>query len=89
MDDLHSYSRTLTEAVECIVSEKVDLNAIKLAIEGLKGKMKDLGAKEKEMSRNLDINMNHFMNSMKNAMTNDRREAIIMHKNIKNSAYFN
>lgn len=70
----------MTEAVECmnvVVSEKVDLNAIKLSIEGLKGKMKDMGAKEKEMSRNLDINMNHFMNSMKNAMTNDRREAII------------
>ena len=68
-----------TEAVACIqgINEKVDLNSVKLAIEGLKSKMKDLGAKEKEMSRNLDINMNHFMNSMKRAMTNDRREAII------------
>lgn len=63
--------------VDSIVTEKFDLNSLKLSIEGLKKKAKDLGSKEKEMSRDADITFNHFMNSMKSAMTNNSREQII------------
>lgn len=60
-----------------IINEEVNLNSIKLAMEGLKKKVVDLGSKEQEFSRNLDATVNHFVQSMQNALTNDRREAII------------
>lgn len=63
--------------IDTILNEKFDLNALKLSLEGLKKKTKDLGSKEKEMSRDLDITVNHFMNSMKSAVTNNSREQII------------
>ena len=74
--DMSLYSEAI-DAIELCLDEAVNLNSIKLSIEGLRKKAKMLGTKEKEMSRNLDATMNHFMNSMQNALTNDRREAII------------
>ena len=68
------------EAVEImrnIVNEGLDLNSIKLAIQGMKNKLKNLGTKEKEISRDIDVAANGFMRSMESAFTNDRREAII------------
>ena len=53
------------------------LNNIKIYLQGLKSKVKDLGQKEKDLSRQLDSNFNHFAKSVKNALVSDRREAII------------
>lgn len=53
------------------------LNNIKIYLQGLKGKMKGMNQKEKEMSRNLDANFNNLAKSIKNAFISDRREAII------------
>lgn len=55
----------------------VNLNNIKLAIEGLKKKAKDLSSKEQSLSRQADVTFNMFINSMKKALVSDRREAII------------
>lgn len=55
----------------------VSFNKIKLALLGLKSKGKDLGQKEKELSRNLDGSATRFMKSLKAAMISDSREAII------------
>lgn len=63
--------------LESILNEEVNLNNIKLAIEGMKAKVKDLSSREQEFSRTLDATVNHFTQSIQNALTNDRREAII------------
>nr|DAG94170.1 MAG TPA: hypothetical protein [Herelleviridae sp.] len=55
----------------------LSLNSIRLYIEGLKAKMKDMSSKEKEISRNLDNNFTRLVKSMKSALISDRREAII------------
>ena len=55
----------------------ININSIKLYLEGLKGKMKDMSQKEKEISRNLDNNFRRFVKGMKDALISDRREAII------------
>lgn len=68
------------EAVEImrnIVNEGLDLNSIKLAIQGMKNKVKNLSTKEKEISRDIDVAANGFTRSVQSALTNDRREAII------------
>ena len=53
------------------------LNNLKIYAQGLKSKVKDLGQKEKELSRNLDASYNNFAKAIKNAFISDRREAII------------
>ena len=55
----------------------VNLNNIKLYLEGIKSKMKNMSQKEKEMSRNLDNWFRRFSKSLHDAMISDRREAII------------
>lgn len=68
------------EAVETmrrIIDEGFNLNSVKLAIQGMKQKIKDLGTKEKEISRDIDAAANGFSRSVESALTNDRREAII------------
>lgn len=55
----------------------LSLNSIRLYLEGLKAKMKDMSSKEKEISRNLDNNFTRLVKSMKSALISDRREAII------------
>lgn len=55
----------------------VNLNNIKLYLEGLKSKIKNMSQKEKEMSRNLDNWFRRFSKSLHDAMISDRREAII------------
>lgn len=55
----------------------VNLNGVRLAMEGLRKKFKDGSSKEKEVSRNLDYTVDNFVRSVQKAMTNDRREAII------------
>ena len=53
------------------------LNTLALAWQGFKSKAKNLDAKQKEMSRDMDMNFNGFMRSMKKALVGDRREQII------------
>jgi hypothetical protein len=55
----------------------IDFSGVKLAIQGMKSKVKNLGVKEKEVSRDLDVAANGFMRSIENALTNNRREGII------------
>lgn len=56
---------------------KINLNSIKLALNGLRTKYKDMSTKAKEISRNLDISIRTFVKGIKDAEENDRREQII------------
>ena len=60
-----------------ILNEGLDTSGVKVAIQGMKSKLKNLGTKEKEISRDMDAAANGLMRSVENALTNDRREAII------------
>lgn len=53
------------------------LNNMRLYLEGLKNKFRNMSAKEQEASRNLDNSFRRFAKSLKDAMISDRREAII------------
>lgn len=53
------------------------LNSIRLGLEGIKYKAKELGNKETEMSRNMDSSARAFAKAIKNCFVTDRREAII------------
>ena len=55
----------------------VNLNTLKLYVKGLKAKMKDMTNKEKEWSRNIDMNFNRLAKACKDVLVSDRREAII------------
>ena len=75
---------TVTEQLEGIeimnqvlLTEKFDLNSLKLAMMSFKKKAKDFDAKQKEMSRDMDIAFNHFIKSLKSAYSVDHREQII------------
>lgn len=56
---------------------KVSLNGIRLGLEGIKKKFKDMSQKEKEVSKNLDNSVRSLVKGMKDSMVSDRREAII------------
>ena len=53
------------------------INDAKLAWQGVKSKMKGASAKEQEMSRDLDIEFNHLLRTMKATYGTDHREEII------------
>ena len=55
----------------------INLNSLQLYVQGLRGKMKDMSNKEKEISRNLDTGFNRFSKAVKDTLISDRREAII------------
>lgn len=55
----------------------LNLNSIKLGMMGLKEKYKTFSGKFKEKSRALDASVRMYVKSMKDTMSNDRREAII------------
>lgn len=55
----------------------VNLTSLKLYTKGLKAKMKDMSNKEKQWSKNVDINFNHLYKACKDMLVSDRREAII------------
>ena len=55
----------------------ININSIKLGLRGLRQKFKDMNTKQKEMSRNLDNSVRSVVNSMKQSLVSDRREAII------------
>lgn len=60
-----------------VESFSVKLNNIQLYIQGLRKKMKDMSAKEQEISKRADSSFNNFAKACKNALISDRREAII------------
>jgi hypothetical protein len=55
----------------------LNLASIKLALNGLKEKVKAFDTKQKEISRNVDETSRVLLKSMKDALISDRREAII------------
>lgn len=55
----------------------INLNSIKLMLQGMKAKFKNASQKEKEISRNVDATVRNLVKSIKNALISDRREAII------------
>ena len=55
----------------------INLSTIKLMLQGMKAKFKSASQKEKEISKNVDMNVRNFVKAMKNALISDRREAII------------
>lgn len=65
------------EAVFNIINEGFSLNGLKLAMQNMKAKVKDLSTKEKSFWQNIDVNMSVFKRNVEKALTSDRREAII------------
>ena len=57
--------------------KNLNLNKIRLYLEGLKKNAKDMTTKEKEISRNIDATFSRLVKGMKDALISDRREAII------------
>ena len=55
----------------------INLNSIRLVLKGIESKAKDLGQKEKELSKNLDSTVRRLVKGMRDAMISDRREAVI------------
>lgn len=55
----------------------INLNTMKLYLQGLKANFKKMSQKEKEVSRNIDATCRRLVKSMKDALISDRREAII------------
>lgn len=53
------------------------INDAKLAWQGIKAKLKGASAKEQEMSRDLDMEFNHMLKTMKMTYGTDHREEII------------
>lgn len=60
-----------------VITEKVNLNTLKLALQDAKGKLKNLSSKEKAMWQTADAYANNMSKGIEKAMTSDRREAII------------
>ena len=55
----------------------LSLNDFKLAWTGVKSKLKNLSTKEKELSRDLDMEFNHLCKNIENGLSTDYREEII------------
>jgi hypothetical protein len=55
----------------------INLNSIRLVLKGIESKIKNLGQKEKEVSKNLDSSVRRLVKGMRDAMISDRREAVI------------
>lgn len=55
----------------------ININSLKLSLEGLKAKFKDMNQKQKELTKQVDNASKMFVKGMKDALISDRREAII------------
>ena len=62
---------------EEVITEKFNLNSVKLILQNAKAKLKDLSTKEKSMWQSVDATGSGLIKSIEKAMTSDRREAII------------
>lgn len=69
--------KALDSIYEQVVTEKFNLNTVKLAMQNAKAKLKDLSTKEKSMWQSVDAAGSGLIKSIQKAMTSDRREAII------------
>lgn len=58
-------------------SPKINLNTLKMAVINFKKKFRDLKGKEQELWRNIDIATVNLSKGIQQALTSDRREAII------------
>lgn len=76
LDDL-LFERCVAEEVLPVITEGVNLSTLKLAMQNVKKKFKDMSTKEKQVCQTVDVHMDNFVKSMEKAMTSDRREAII------------
>ena len=76
LDDL-LFERCVVEELEQVVEEGVNLSTLKLAMQNVKKKFRDLSTKEKEVCQTVDVNMSQFMKSVEKSMTSNRREALI------------
>lgn len=70
-------NEAVTSITEEVVTEKVNLNTIKLALQNAKSKLKNLSTKEKSMWQSVDAQASAFTKNLEKALTSDRREAII------------
>lgn len=70
-------TKETVDKVKADPDKSLKLNDIKLALEGLKKKVKDADAKVQNMSRQADAQFAIFSKNLKNAFVSDRREAII------------
>jgi hypothetical protein len=59
------------------IHEEFNTASLKVAAMNLTNKVKDLSAKEKRMSSNMDIAMTGFRRNLEKALTTDKRESII------------
>jgi hypothetical protein len=59
------------------IHEEFNTASLKVAAMNLTSKVKDLSAKEKQMSSNMDIAMEGFRRNLEKALTTDKRESII------------
>lgn len=55
----------------------INFNGIKLVLQGIKNKFKNLSTKEKELSTKIDNNFKNFVSSIKKASVDKKREQII------------
>lgn len=55
----------------------IDVNNVKLYLKAFQDKVKNLGTKEREISRNLDAAVNHFIKAVQDTIKADSREQII------------
>lgn len=71
-------NESLIELEACnILTEGVNLNNIKLAMQAFKKKIQNLSTKEKSMWQAVDVHASNLANGIQKALTSDRREAII------------
>ena len=59
------------------ININLDFDKIKLMLQGLKSKAKEMTTKEREISNQIDSAVTHFCNAAKNMVTADSREQVI------------
>ena len=76
-NDKPDAANTATKADDAPKKAINSINDAKLAWQGVKAKMKGMSAKEQEMSRDLDMEFNHLLRTLKSTYGTDHREEII------------
>lgn len=78
VEAVHSLKEILTEAKKVEQKkDKFNLNTLKMAVINFKKKFRDLKGKEQELWKNIDIATVYITKGIQQALTSDRREAII------------
>lgn len=60
-----------------LIQEGFSMNNVKLALQNMKSKVKDLSTKEKSISQSIDAHGSTLLNGIEKAIRSDRRESII------------